>query len=164
MEGSEDRARGTTIVFIINDKPYFCMPEEAASLKWSRTQTILLYAKAPRLNVTPIGRTGQVDACTDPAISTETFTEPPVDDIVGPGLSASARKVCVTPTHTPHAQSQSKLAAAERRPTQGRRPMHREPACTELTDGLPSPGGKGRAITRTTSVGCREAALGDLTL
>ena len=151
MEGSEDRARGTTIVFIINDKPYFCMPEEAASLKWSRTQT---YRN---------GRTGQVDACMDPAISTETFTEPPVDDIVGPGLSASARKVCVTPTHTPHAQSQSKLAAAERRPTQGRRPMHREPACTELTDGLPSPGGKGRAITRTTSVGCREAALGDLT-
>ena len=51
MEGSEDRARGTTIVFIINDKPYFCMPEEAASLKWSRTQTILLYARAPRSNV-----------------------------------------------------------------------------------------------------------------
>ena len=25
MEGSEDRARGTTIVFIINDKPYFCI-------------------------------------------------------------------------------------------------------------------------------------------
>ena len=51
MEGSEDHACRTTIVFIINDKPYFCMPEEAASLKWSRTQTILLYAKAPRLNV-----------------------------------------------------------------------------------------------------------------
>ena len=113
-------------------------PKKAASLKWSHTET--------RSKRNP----GQVDACTDPAISTETFTEPPVDDIVGPGLSASARKVCVTPTHTPHAQSQSKLAAARRRPAQGRRPMHREPACTELTDGLPPPAGKGRAITRTT--------------
>ena len=35
MEGSEDRARGTAIVFIRNDKTYFCMPEEAASLKWA---------------------------------------------------------------------------------------------------------------------------------
>ena len=51
MEGSEDHACRTVIVFIRNDKPYFCMPEEAASLKWSHTQTILLYARAPRLNV-----------------------------------------------------------------------------------------------------------------